>query len=208
MKRFLLIGALVGALVVPAFAQQPGVNSPYTPTFAIPIDNKAPTFGSGTTGLVAAASATDIFKLCGSATKVIRVSMLRVSGRATAAASVDVSLILRSTAGSGGTSTAPVIQQYDSQYPIATAVTSAYTANPTVGTPVGGAGGNLTTDQLFLGNLTTGAPGAPLTYFFGNRPSSQIVLRGVAQCLAVNLNAQTASGNLFDISVEWTENAS
>lgn len=207
-SKLLLASALVGSLALPAVAQQPGVNSTIPAGFAIPLDNKAPTFGSGTTGLVAAAAATDIAKLCGSATKVIRVSKISVSGRATAAASVDVALVLRSTAGSGGTATTPFIQPYDSQYPTATAVFSAYTANPTIGTPVGGTGASLAQDQLFLGNLTTGAPGARLVYTFGfDRPSSQVVLRGVANCLAVNLNGQTASGNLMDVSFEWTENA-
>lgn len=206
MKRLLLSAALVGVLVTPSIAQQPGVNSSIVPMFAIPIDNKAPTFGSGIRGLVAAASATDIYKICGSASRVVRVSRISISGRATAAASIDVSLVLRSTAGSGGTSTSPLIQPYDSQYPTATAVLSAYTANPTIGTPVGGAGAALATSQLFLGDLTTGAPGAPLVYTFGDRPSSQVVLRGAANCLAINLNGQTASGNLMEIAVEWTEN--
>lgn len=207
MKKLLLIGALVGGLLSPAYAQQPGVNSPYNPVFAIPIDNKAPTYGASVVGLVPAASATDLFTLCGSATKVVRVSSVRVGGRATAAASVDISLILRSTANTGGTSTAPNIQKYDSQYPTATAVATAYTANPTVGTPVGGSGAAMQVNQLFLGNLTTGAPGADVVHVYGDRPASQIVLRGVAQCLAVNMNGQSASGGLMDISVQWTENS-
>ena len=40
---------------------------------------------------------------------------------------------------------------------------------------------------------------------FGIRPSQAIVLRGVAEGLAVNLNAATSAGNAINLKVEWTE---
>ena len=207
MKKHLLLGvAFLAVIGTIALAQQPGVNRTLNAVFAVPIDNKAPTFGAGIRGLVAASAATDIYTICGSATRIIRVSTVYVAGRATSAASVDVSIVLRSTANVGGTATVVSIQKYDSTYANATASASVYTVNPTIGTPVGATGAMLATKQLFLGNLTTGQPGEAAQWTFGNRPSSQLVLRGVAQCMSINLNAQTASGNLMEMAVEWTEN--
>ena len=207
-KRYvLLVAGLLSVLPATALAQQPGVNSPFNPVFAIPIDNKSNTYGAGVQGLVVASSATDIFTICGAANIVTRIASVGVSGRATAAASVDISLVMRSTANTGGTSSTVSATKYDSTYGTASSSVLSYTVNPTLGTNAGGANAMLSVRQLFLGNLTTGQPGERAIWTFGDRPSSQLALRGTAQCMAVNMNAQTASGNLMDIYVEWTENA-
>lgn len=206
LRQTLLLGfAFLAVIGVVAVAQQPGVNSTLNAVFAVPIDNKAPTYGAGIRGLVPAASATDIFTLCGNATNIVRVSSVVASGRATAVAGVDVSLVLRTTANSGGTSSTVTIQKFDSSFSNAASVALAYTANPTLGTAQGGLAGMISTKQLTVGNLTTGVGNGEVLWNFGNRPAGMPVLRGVAQCLAVNLNGQSASGGLFAVAVEWNE---
>jgi hypothetical protein len=164
------------------------------------VDGFKASYAASVTGLVVAASATDIFTIIGSATKTVRITRLRISGiKTTAGAAVDIQLIKRSTADTGGTSTAPTIVPYDSANAAATAVVAAYTANPTLGTAVG----TLIVDSIFVPLAT--ASGTAMDYIFGNRPSQAIVLRGVAQQLAVNLNGVTVGGGAFDIWCEFSE---
>jgi hypothetical protein len=82
-----------------------------------------------------------------------------------------------------------------------------YTVNPTTGTLVGTAIRNSKLFQTLATYTATDFP-APvgLIWDFGNRPGSAIVLRGITDVLAINLNGVSASaGALFDISAEWTE---
>lgn len=70
------------------------------------------TYAASVTGLVAAASATDIFEIDGSANKIIEITQIAVSGTATAAATVDLQIIKRQSLNSGGTFTSPTIVAY------------------------------------------------------------------------------------------------
>lgn len=81
----------------------------------------------------------------------------------------------------------------------ATAVVTAYSSNPTLGTTVG----VVRSTKLFVPTIT-GAPSVQ-TWMFGTRPSQAIVLIGAADTLAINLNSTTVAGGLFDIDIEWTE---
>jgi hypothetical protein len=157
-------------------------------------------------GLAVAASATDIATLTGSATKMVRVTHVEYSGLATTILNTSVELIVRTTADTGGTSTAPAAIPHDQNNatPGATAVVAVYTANPTVndGTarPI--------RSQKALHNLAAPAAGSESTrvvWDFMNRPSQAIILRGVAQQLAINLNGVTVAGGAADVTFEWTE---
>jgi hypothetical protein len=201
--------ALNTVLSGPAFAQAPGINSPFNAVWTLPYSSIQRSYGIAFTGLVAPAAATDIAQICGSATALVKVTRIRISGRATAAAAMDTQIIKRSAADTGGTINASAPWSgsfvtgfnYDTGDAAGTALTATWTANPTVGTAVG----VIDTAQVGLSVLTT-AVGGPVTDFnFGNRPAKAVTLRGAAQCLSVNLNAQTYSGNLLDISIEWTE---
>ena len=157
------------------------------------------TYGATTLGLVAAASATDILVLTGSATKTIRLKKLRVVATQTTGAVINVVLVKRSTDDTAGTSTVILAPPLDSVNAAATAVVRQYTANPTLGTSVG----NVLATKLFV-PATTATPGL-LEVVFGNIDQQEIVLRGVAQIVAVNLNGTTVSGSSFNITIEWTE---
>ena len=158
------------------------------------------TYAAAVTGLVTAASATDVFTITGSATKLIKITRINIDGTTTAAATISIQLIKRSTANSAGTSTTPAAVPYDSSSSAATAVVRAYTANPTLGTTVG----TLRSDRVFVPLAT--ASGDEMVYEFGPAKATQsITLRGTNEVLAVNFSATTVAGPLFNIAVEWTE---
>jgi hypothetical protein len=165
--------------------------------------------------LVVASSATTWWQLCGSASSTVRLTRLTIAGRATTAAAADFQLIKTSTAATGGTiaagqpfaGAAVIGNPYDTNFAAGTALVTAWTANPTVGTPIVTSAGWIYAGQIFMGNLTTGSPGVPTVVDFGNHPGSAVVLHGAAQCIAISSAVGTGpgSGNLMDITMEWTE---
>ena len=215
MKRLLLSLVLVLGLAAPAFAQAPGVNSYYPVTWTIPLDSSKRTYSLAMANLVVASSPTTYWQICGSATSTVRVTRITIAGRQTTAAHADFQLIKTSTAATGGTiasgqpfaSAAVVGVPYDTGTAAGTALVTAWTANPTVGTPVVTSAGWVWAGQIFLGNLTTTQSNAETIIDFGNHPGSAVVLRGAAQCLAISSAVGTGpgSGNLMDITEEWTE---
>lgn len=220
MRRLLLtasaIALIAGALITArAVAQAPGVNSPWNPVWAIPLDSIKRTYSLSMSNLVVASSATTWWQICGSASSTVRVTRLTIAGRATAVAAADVQLIKTSTAATGGTiaagqpfsGAAVVGNPYDTGFAAGTALVTAWTANPTVGTPIVTSAGWVYAGEVTLGNLTTGVGGSPMVINFGDHPGSAIVLHGAAQCLAVSSAVGTGpgSGNLMDITEEWTE---
>lgn len=166
---------------------------------AVPLDSSKSTYSASIVGLVPALLATDIFSITGSSTKVVRISHLEISATQTTAGNINMVLLKRSSANSGGTATNPTKVAHDSANPAATATLNAYTANPTTGSLVG----NLRANKLFVSTVTTMGQEIPID--FGIRPGQSIVLRGSAEVLAVNLNGVTVTGGSFDIDIEWTE---
>ena len=168
-------------------------------TASSPIDGQKATYSANVTGLVPAIAATDVFTLTGSATKTIRVTKVGLSGTQTTAGPINIQLIKRSTANSAGTSAAASAMPHDSNSAAATATALSYTANPTLGTVIG----TMRSSKLFLPTVT----GAPqfLEWLLGSGPAQAVVLRGVSQVLAINLNGATLAGSGFDFYIEWTE---
>lgn len=157
------------------------------------------TFSTASLSVTPAATATDIWTLLGSSTKIVRLLKLIISGLATAAATVDIQLIIRSTADSAGTATTPVLVANDSNSSAATAVVSLYSANPTLGTGVG----TIRARKLNLGAV--GAAGL-IEWKFSDTNTQAIVLRGTSQQLCVNWNgAAVPAGTSIDIEAEFTE---
>lgn len=207
MKRILLTLALVGGLSSPAFAQcvavggvnsvpQVGVNCLSEPT----VD----TYAATGIAIVPAASATDIACITGSATKIIRVQVIRVVGTGTAI-TIPVVITKHASANTGGTATTgsaiPVPYALDSTDAAASATTVAYTANPTIAdsTP-----GFIDTQFLGLAATTTSTAGN-VTFNYGDRNFMEApTLRGVAQQLCVNLNGTSPTASLT-VSFRWTE---
>ena len=169
------------------------------------VDGQKATYSACITGLVTATTPTDVFTISGSATKTIKITRLGFTGLQTTSALRDIVLLKRSTANTGGTSTAPVAVSYDSNNAAATAVVTAYTANPTaLGTLVG----NMRSYKYPLDANPTGTsavPSTPVEWMFGDKGGQAITLRGATQLFCVNLNSVTSTGDSLDIFVEWTE---
>jgi hypothetical protein len=144
---------------------------------------------------------TDNFVLTGSATMVVRVTRLAISGFCTAGSDVTINLVKRSNANTGGTTGNAVAQAHDSTTAAATtfAVTylvAAATLGLSTGTP-------FRTVSAYLPAANT-APGYAQSWDFGLGPKQCVVLRGVAQSFCVNLLTAPA-GTLLNYDIEWTE---
>ncbi len=160
------------------------------------------TYSAGIISLSLAATATDFFTIFGSGTKTVRVTNIEVYGMATAAATVDLQLLRRSTANTSGTSSTPTSILHDTSNAAATAALTIYTANPTLGTSVG---------LVRASKLNLGAAGSAgsVKWTFGTKNDQALVLRGATQGLCLNWNAQAVpSGTLISTFIEWVEDAS
>lgn len=170
---------------------------------AVGTEGTKDTFCCGIIGFLPIATPTDIWTMIGSATKVVRITKIRLTGVATAATPVALQLIKRSTANTGGTTTTPTIVPNDTSDAAATAVITYYAAgaNPTLGSTVG----TMRSGFLNLGAAAAGAAGV-LEWDFTNLNDKAIVLRGVAQAISINWNgAAVPAGTLLTIEVRFTE---
>ena len=153
---------------------------------------------SATANIAAVASAQDIFTITGNASTGVYITRIVVSGTQTTAGAVDIVILKRSAANTGGSSTAPTAVPHDSGDAAASATLLAYTANPTPGALVG----NVRRQYVPIGTTTSLVN--PVIFNFGEN-GKQLLLSGVAQVLAVNLNGVTVAGGTFDIQIEWFE---
>lgn len=169
-------------------------------TIPVSTDGAEETFAASIIGLVPAATPTDIFEIIGSATKIVKVRRLRITGNRGTSTTSDVVLLRRSTANTGGTSTLPTIVKNDTNNAAPTAVVKAYTANPTTGTLVG----NLRADKQFL-YPPGGGSSDVRDYVLTESGAQPLFLRGVAESIAFNLNGVTMASGSLDIWIEWTE---
>lgn len=169
---------------------------------SVPVDGTKASYSATVSALTAVALATDVFTLTGSATKTIRVTRIEITGSTTAGSgiSVNLSILKRTTANTGGTTSNLVELAHDSNSAAATATAVAYTVNPTL---LGTSAGTYRAVRASFG--TAGLTAAPYIWQFGDRPSQSIVLRGTSEILAINLGTITITGGILAISVEWTE---
>lgn len=160
-----------------------------------------PSFRGGVSALALAAAATDIFTISGSPKCVTAVTRLWISGSATAAAPLKISIIKRSAANTGGTSTNPSLVSADSADktgPFSTL--TAYTVNPgALGTAVG----TEMTIDIPVGTAT--APSNPVAIDLTMNGMKPIVLRDVTEVLAINLAGATYAGGVVSITAEIME---
>jgi hypothetical protein len=179
-------------------------NNTVVPVYAA--GSPAVTYSAAVNGLTAAATPTDVFTITGSASRTVRIKKVSFSGTQTTSNDQAILLIKRSTADTGGTSAAVTAVPNDSNDAAASATALSYTANPTLGTTVG----TVRSTKLLV---TGDAPGNNGQYFwsekvwtFGDNGDKEIILRGTAEVLAVNLNATaTMAGSSLNIDIEWTE---
>ena len=204
LSRFLLLGAALVA-AFPALAQntvpQTGVTSGYL---------AKTTYSAAFIGLVPPASATDTICLAGSATKMVKLTNVRLSGSAGTLVSLPVTLIRRAAANTGGTAAsttanpANTISPRDTNNATATAVPIAYTAVPTIpdSTPT-----YLDSQELTLPVTSAGTSIAPLVFDYERvtNLTQPVTLRGVAQQVCLNFNTVSVSSGVLNGSLTWTE---
>lgn len=175
-----------------------GSSQPVTGTVtSIPTDGVKSAYAVVMTGITPAASATDLFTIIGSGTKTVRIRELIVYGTQTTGSTVPIFIVKRSTADTGGSSTTGTAIPFSSSDAAATAVVKAYTANPSVGTPIG----NLSYDVPFVAITQD----ILLSFDFNLLPYQVYTLNSAAETIAVNLNAATVSGGSFGVKIVWTE---
>lgn len=170
-----------------------------TPT--VVVNNQKNTYSANITGLATAATATDIFTIYGSNTKTVKVLKILISATQTAAGIVNVNIIKRSTANTGGTSTNPTRVPWDVNNVASTATINAYTANPTLGSTIG----TVESSKLFVSTTGTNTIDDHHEISFDGLNNQPITLRGTSNGLAVNLGGVTVAGSSFDITVIYTE---
>ncbi len=145
------------------------------------------------------------FNIIGSASKVVTVKRIAVSGATlTAVGYFTVNVVRLSSASSGGTSTTLVNVQMDTNDPAGTAVVNAYTAVPTMGSLVG----TIATNRCLWQSTTAAAAGLTRDYMFefGDMPETKgIRLRGTSQEMALLFPVVLASAGALAVDIEWTE---
>jgi len=164
------------------------------------------TYSCVTANFTPAATATDIFKITGSATKTVRVIDMRMGGTATAASVIDIFLIKRATDDTLGTFVAGTKVPHDSLDVGSVATVGHYTANPTLGAPIG----TVTHRKVLLPIITTTSSDAGNQLLPAGENSlidKPIVLRGVNETLVVNNNgaAIPAGGANWYVCCTWIE---
>lgn len=163
----------------------------------------SPTYTSTNIDIVPVATPSDVVVLVGSATKTIMVTKFEITPTATANGSLDFYVYKRTTANTGGTFTATAITPNDSTNPTATAVSRIYSANPSA----------LGTGTLVRATRVTLASKSPngiaiqqWIESFGTGNQQPLVLRGVNESLAINLNGQALpTGIELYFTLEWVE---
>jgi hypothetical protein len=166
-----------------------------SPTVAI-IDGQKDTFVASVSNM-STTIASDVFRLSGSATKLIRVTRIEVLCIAGAATTTTWTVQKRSTANSGGTTAATNVAAVDSTQPASSASSTGYTVASTPGTVVGNV-------RIWRGSVAT--TGTLVTWDFGGtRPSKCPVLRGAAEGLVINNGTAIGTSGSWTIAVEYTE---
>jgi hypothetical protein len=170
------------------------------------------TFSASITGFVPVATPTDFFNLCGSATKTIRITRVEISGTTTAAAgaALDLQLIKRSTAGTLGSAvltplTAVPHDSNDTVVADAVANTVGTANYTTLGSLVGVVRAIKFALQLTPQTATDFPEMQSNVLDFSSRNEKALVLRGVAQQIALSMNGGALpAGTLLDINITFT----
>lgn len=142
----------------------------------------------------------------GSASKIVRIVHIELSGAATAATSGMYFTINKHTvANTGGTSTNPTPIKHDSNDGAATATVLLYTVVPTIDATAA----IWKTGRITLTVVAPAAGAAAIDRYvwdYNDAAYEALTLRGVAQECAINFNTVALiAGEVLDYSITWTE---
>lgn len=176
-----------------------GATQPVSGTVtAIPTDGTKSAYSVVIVGVTPASTATDVFTIIGSGSKIVRIRNMMVYGAQTTGSIVPVNIIKRSTANTGGTSTTGTAVPWSSANAAATAVVSAYTVNPSA---LGTSLGLLSYETPFIPILQD----TLFQYDFSLVPYQTYTLNTAAETIAINLNGATVTGGSLAFKISWTE---
>ncbi len=156
-------------------------------------------------------SATDIIRIVGSASKVVRVYSIWVGTTSSAAGSIEYTLIKRNSDNTDGTFTTPGVVPLDGDDSMSTAIVGHYvTANPV------SLGNQLGKINIVRRAVSLGAPGnmasivresgrEMLPWVFNCVLDKFITLRGISQLLVVSAGGVTVANQNMSYRVVWTE---
>lgn len=190
--------ALAQVNVVPA----PGLVQAYLPKV---------TYSAAFFGLAPAASTTDLVCIAGSASKVVKVQQIELSGSAGTTLSLPATVLRRTSVNTGGTAAsttanpANTVSKRDTANPTHTATLISYTANPTI---VDTSPTYIASKQLAVSLTTMATVSIPAVFDWGpdnsnlNQPPT---LRGAAAQICVNFNGTSLASGLITGSITWTE---
>lgn len=172
-----------------------------TPALSLPVTNaESQTYSASVTGYAPYTTAVDIFSITGSATKTIKIKHISIDGTQTTASNINVLLIKRSTANSGGTPATLTAVPWNSNNAAATATVRTYGGNPTMGTTVG----TIQSEKLFVPTITTSGNEIKWNWYDVEKMQPPTLI-GTSQVLAINFNSATIVGGNFNIDIVWTE---
>jgi hypothetical protein len=165
-------------------------------------EGRKPTYSAALIAYTPYATPQDIVGIGGSASKQVRVLRFAVSGRATAANQLDVQLVKRASADTGGTPSALTAVAHDSIDAAATAAVTSYGSAPAAGTLVGA----VRAQQINLSAAGSGGAAVPVEFDFGTVNDKSIVLNSASEGIYLNLNGATMpGGTVLNVFVEWSE---
>jgi hypothetical protein len=167
-------------------------------------EGRKATYSAATIAYAPYATPQDILAIVGSGTKRVRVLRIAVSGRATAANQLDVQVVKRSAANTGGTPTPLAAVPHDSNDAAATAAVNTCGAAPVSSGLIGA----IRAQQINLSAAGSGGAAVPVEWDFSTVNDKAVVLNSAAESLAVNLNgAAMPAGTVLNLFVSWTEEA-
>lgn len=160
-------------------------------------------FAAAISGLTVANAGTDFFTITGAAGRKIIINRISFSGIATSAAAVPITLIKRSAANTGGTSTTPTAVPVDSANATSPqGIVRAYTANPSA---LGTAVGTVSAVRVILSTASASVGSTPIEFNLERMFHRPVVLNDATEVLSLNFGAQTVAGNSLDLMIAWTE---
>lgn len=166
------------------------------------------TYRYAVSGFTPVATPTAFAIIQGSATKVVRIKRIYVSGVATAAGNLPLLVTRRSTAGTqgGATLTAVTPGKHDPNDAAPTAVISTVsTANFTA---LGTSAGQLASSRIGLAAVGTGVADSPALYDFATRNDKALILRGTSDFITLEgAGAAVPAGGALDIEIETEEDS-
>lgn len=167
---------------------------------------KTATYSVGIPAFTPPATPTDLFTITGSGTKTVRVISVLAGFTQTTAGNNRIYTVKRSTANSGGSSSAPTAVPFDSTNAAATATVLSYTGNSTPGSLVG----NLAINNCYSPILATGTSGPDYQLtpngIVTELLAQPVTLRGTGEVLAINFNGAALPSGLSVVgTIVWLE---